>query len=56
MDDPSVQILLRALDTGYDHKSWHGPILKGLLRGVSPEAAAWRPSPRRHNKRLREGR
>ena len=49
MNDPGVHILLRALDTGYDHKSWHGPILKGSLRGVSPEEAAWRPAPRRHN-------
>lgn len=49
MSDPGVQILLRALDTGYDHKSWHGAILKGALRGVSAEEAAWRPSPRRHN-------
>ena len=49
MDNPAVQILLRALDTGYDHKSWHGPILKGSLRGVSPEEAAWRPAPKRHN-------
>ncbi|MFL6259469.1 MAG: DinB family protein [Thermoanaerobaculia bacterium] len=49
MDDPGVRILLRALDTGYDHKSWHGPILKGSLRGISPEEAAWRPAPGRHN-------
>jgi uncharacterized damage-inducible protein DinB len=48
-DNPGVQILLRALDTGYDHKSWHGPILKGSLRGISPEEAAWRPAPGRHN-------
>ncbi|HEY4591048.1 MAG TPA: DinB family protein [Thermoanaerobaculia bacterium] len=49
MSDPGVQILLRALDTGYDHKSWHGAILRGSLRGISPEEAAWRPSPKRHN-------
>lgn len=49
MSDPGVQILLRALDTGYDHKSWHGAILKGSLRGISAEEAAWRPSPKRHN-------
>jgi hypothetical protein len=49
MDNPGIQILLRALDTGYDHKSWHGPILKGSLRGISPEEAAWRPAPQRHN-------
>lgn len=45
----SIQLLLRNLDQGYDHKSWHGPILKGSLRGVSAEQAAWRPAPDRHN-------
>lgn len=45
----SLQILLRNLDQGYDHKSWHGPILKGSLRGISAEQAAWRPGPDRHN-------
>lgn len=47
--NPRVELLLRALDTGYDHKSWHGPILKGSLRGISPEEAAWRPAAGRHN-------
>jgi hypothetical protein len=46
---PRVEILLKALDQGYDHKSWHGPILKGSLRGLSAEQAAWRPAPARHN-------
>jgi hypothetical protein len=49
MNDPRVQLLLRALDTGYDHSSWHGPILKGSLRGISAADAAWRPAPSRHN-------
>lgn len=46
---PRVAVLLKALDQGYDHKSWHGPILKGALRGLSAEQAAWRPKPSRHN-------
>jgi DinB superfamily len=46
---PRVDFLLKALDQGYDHKSWHGPILKGSLRGLSAEQAAWRPAPSRHN-------
>jgi uncharacterized damage-inducible protein DinB len=46
---PRVAVLLKALDQGYDHKSWHGPILKGALRGISAEQAAWRPEPSRHN-------
>lgn len=49
MDGSRVQLLLRILDQGYDHKSWHGPILKGALRGLSAEQAAWRPGPQRHN-------
>jgi hypothetical protein len=49
MQNPRVQLLLRALDTGYDRKSWHGAILRGSLRGISAEEAAWRPAPGRHN-------
>jgi uncharacterized damage-inducible protein DinB len=46
---PRVELLLKALDQGYDHRSWHGPILKGSLRGLSAKQAAWRPAPSRHN-------
>jgi uncharacterized damage-inducible protein DinB len=38
-----LDLLLRQLDQAYERKSWHGPNLRGSLRGVSPEAAAWRP-------------
>jgi uncharacterized damage-inducible protein DinB len=37
------------LDTAYDKASWHGPNLRGSLRGVSLDAAAWRPQPGAHN-------
>lgn len=46
---PRVALLVKAIDQGYDHSSWHGPILKGSLRGVTAAQAAWRPSPKRHN-------
>jgi hypothetical protein len=46
---PRVALLLQAYDQGYDHKSWHGPVLRGTLRGVTAEQAAWRPAPGRHN-------
>ena len=49
MQNPRVTVLLRDLDQGYDHKSWHGPVLRGSLRGVPAEQAAWRPAPDRHN-------
>lgn len=47
--DPRLALLLSLLDQGYDHKAWHGPNLKSALRGITPEQAAWRPSPERHN-------
>jgi DinB family protein len=49
MDNPCVSVLLRDLDQGYDHKSWHGTVLRGSLRSLSAEQAAWRPAPGRHN-------
>lgn len=47
--DPSLRQLLFLLDTAYDHISWHGPNLRGSLRGVTPQRAAWRPADGRHN-------
>ena len=45
----NVQQLLAILDQAYDHRSWHGTNLRGSIRRVSIEQAAWRPSPGRHN-------
>jgi hypothetical protein len=41
--------LLALLDQAYDRRSWHGPNLRGSLRGVSAAEAAWRPARGRHN-------
>ena len=41
--------LLVLLDTAYNQASWHGPNLRGSLRGVALEAASWRPQPGAHN-------
>jgi hypothetical protein len=41
--------LLVLLDTAYNRASWHGPNLRGSLRGVSLGNAAWRPQPGAHN-------
>lgn len=45
----AVQQLLFLLDTAYDRLSWHGPNLRGAIRGVTPAQASWRPAPGRHN-------
>lgn len=44
-----VQQLLTMLDQGYRRQSWHGPNLRGALRGVTFQQACWRPGPGRHN-------
>jgi hypothetical protein len=44
-----IELLLRLLDEAYEKKAWHGPNLKGSLRGVSPKQAAYRPGPGRHS-------
>jgi hypothetical protein len=41
--------LLNVLEEGFAKASWHGPNLKGALRGVTAEQAAWRPAPDAHN-------
>jgi hypothetical protein len=41
--------LLKAFDQAYNRQSWHGTNLRGSIRGVTPEVAAWRPAPGRHN-------
>ncbi len=46
--DP-IALLLRILDEAYEKKAWHGPNLKGTLRGVGVQEAVWRPAPDRHN-------
>jgi hypothetical protein len=45
----SIELLLGLLDEAFERKAWHGPNLRGSLRGVSAKTAAWRPGPRRHN-------
>src|SRR6184192_3255350 len=40
--DPRLALLLRLLDEGFDRKAWHGPNLRGSLRGLDATAAAWK--------------
>ena len=44
-----IPLLVRLLDQAYDRKSWHGVNLRGSLRGMTAETAAWRPEPGRHS-------
>ena len=44
-----IDQLLFLIDQSYERKAWHGPNLRGSIRGVSARQAAWRPAPRRHN-------
>jgi hypothetical protein len=45
----AIAQLLEQLDEAYQKKAWHGPNLRGALRGVDVEHALWRPAPQRHN-------
>lgn len=46
---PQIALLLHNLDAAYDRAAWHGPNLKGAVRGLRVEQAVWRPGSRRHN-------
>lgn len=47
--EASQTFLLKMLDEAYEKKAWHGPNLRGSLRGLTARQAAWRPAPGRHN-------
>lgn len=44
-----IRHLLVLLDEAYHRKAWHGPNLKGSIRRLSAQEAAWRPRPDRHS-------
>ena len=44
MSNTAIALLLQVIDQAYDKKSWHGPNLRGSLRGMSAAMAAWRPA------------
>ncbi len=47
--DSEIALLLNLLEEGYRKAAWHGPNLRGSIRGVDHREAAWRPGPNRHN-------
>ncbi len=44
-----IKLLLVAIDEGYEKKAWHGPNLRGSVRGLTAREAARRPERHRHN-------
>jgi hypothetical protein len=47
--NPAIASLLAQLDEAFDRRSWHGPNLRGSLRGMGASSSSWRPSRGRHN-------
>jgi uncharacterized damage-inducible protein DinB len=44
-----IQLLLQLIGEAYEQHAWHGTNLRGSIRGLTAEEAAWRPAPDRHN-------
>jgi hypothetical protein len=49
MPDTEIALLLDLLDEAFDTKSWHGPNLRGAIRGLTAHQAGWRPTADGHN-------
>jgi uncharacterized damage-inducible protein DinB len=47
--DPQIAILLQLLDESYEKKAWHGPNLRGSIRGLTLAELLYRPGEKRHN-------
>jgi hypothetical protein len=47
--DKEINLLLQIIGEGYNNHAWHGPTLRGSIRGLTAKQAAWRPGPKRHN-------
>jgi hypothetical protein len=46
---PEIALLLWNFDQAYNQKAWHGPNLRGSIRGLSAREASWRPGPKRRS-------
>src|ERR1700676_1435193 len=46
---PEIDHLLGLLDEAYKRAAWHGPNLRGSIRGLTAREAAWRPNAERNN-------
>lgn len=47
--DLAIPLLVAALDEAFDRRSWHGPNLRGSLRGLTVRDVFRRPAAGRHN-------
>ncbi|HKC10643.1 MAG TPA: DinB family protein [Vicinamibacteria bacterium] len=47
--NPALAPYLALLDEAFERSAWHGPNLRGSVRGLSAKRAAWRPGPSRHS-------
>ena len=46
---PLIAAALELIDEAFQKKAWHGPNLRGTIRGLGAAEAAWRPGPGRHS-------
>lgn len=46
---PEIRFLLQIIDESYTKKAWHGPNLRGSIRGLDVREVSWRPTKGRHN-------
>jgi uncharacterized damage-inducible protein DinB len=44
-----IDLLLVQIDQAYNRHSWHGTNLRGSIRGMTAQHAAWRPRAGRHS-------
>jgi hypothetical protein len=49
MRTSEITTLIEIIDRAFDHVSWHGTNLRGSIKLVKANDAAWRPAPGRHN-------
>jgi hypothetical protein len=49
MAHPEIEHLMGMLDEAYNHAAWHGPNLRGSIRGLTAREAARSPKAGRHN-------
>ena len=49
--EPSSELswMIELIEEGFRKTAWHGPNLRGAVRGVSAQEAIWRPVPLRKN-------